>query len=111
MAALARMGWPGRGRFRPDRKDSSSRARAVRIAAVSTVRDEGDIIACTIEHLLSEGVDLVIVADNLSRDDTVERVRKVQANFPENVLLVHDDEEAFWQGRRMTRLARLAAGR
>lgn len=49
------------------------------IAAVSTVRNEADIVASTIRHLLAEGVDLVLVADGQSSDgtkDILEALRK-----------------------------------
>lgn len=40
------------------------------IAAVSTVRNEVDIIESSIKHLLNEGVELVLVADGRSTDGT-----------------------------------------
>ncbi len=34
------------------------------IAAVYTSRNEGDIIECSLRHMLAEGVDMILVADN-----------------------------------------------
>ena len=40
------------------------------IIGVCMVRDEADVIGTVCAHLLAEGVDRLIVADNLSSDDT-----------------------------------------
>jgi hypothetical protein len=73
------------------------------MAAISMVRDEADIIGWSIDHLLAEGIGLVIVADNLSTDET----RAILETRP--VHIVDDPEPGFYQSRKMTQLARLAA--
>lgn len=73
------------------------------IVGISMVRDEADIIGHTIEHLLAHGVDRLIVADNLSEDDT----RLILEKFPQ-VTVVVDDEPGYDQMTKMTRLARMA---
>lgn len=75
------------------------------IIGVSMVRDEADVIGYTLAHLLAEGVDRVIVADNLSTDDTPEILR----GFGERVTVVDDPDPAYLQADKMTRLARLAS--
>jgi hypothetical protein len=75
------------------------------VAAISMVRNEADIIGWTIDHLLAEGVDLVIVADNLSTDET----RAILQARP--VLIVDDPEPGYYQAEKMTRLAQLARER
>lgn len=73
------------------------------IVAVSMVRDEDDIIGKTVAHLLAEGVDQLIIADNNSVDGT----RSILGSFPE-VTIVDDPEVAFYQSAKMTRLAQQA---
>ena len=75
------------------------------VAAVSMVRNEADIVGWTLDHLLAEGVELVIVADNLSTDET----RAVLEARP--VQIVDDSEPGFYQSRKMTALSRLAVER
>lgn len=77
-----------------------------RVIAVTMVRDEADVIGRTLEHLLAEGVDHVLVADNLSTDATPE----ILATFPpDQVTVVADLEPGYYQDRKMTELARSAA--
>lgn len=73
------------------------------IIGVSMFRDEGDIAAQTIEHMLAQGVDRLIIADNLSTDGT----REILESFPE-VTVVEDNDPAYYQSAKMSRLARLA---
>lgn len=69
------------------------------IAAVTMVKDEADIIGDVLAHLLNEGVDEIIVADNLSSDGT----RDILESFP--VHIVDDPEVGYYQSEKMTRLA------
>jgi len=74
--------------------------------AVTTVRDEADVVAHTIEHLLGQGVHHVLVADNLSGDGTPHVLQDIAARWPVTVL--HDGLPAMLQEHKMSRLARLA---
>lgn len=75
----------------------------MRVWAVTTVRDEVDIIGHTIAHLLAEGVEHIFVYDGMSIDGT----RDVLAGF--NQVTVFDDHERYHlQPKRMTELAELA---
>lgn len=69
------------------------------IVAISMMRDEEDICGQTVAHLLAEGVDRLIIADNLSVDGT----RYILESFPE-VTVVDDAELAFYQSAKMTTL-------
>lgn len=74
--------------------------------AVAMVRDEADVIGYTIEHLLGQGVQHILVADNLSTDGTNELLHGLSRRWPVTVL--HDRLPAMLQEQKMTRLARLA---
>lgn len=70
------------------------------IVGVSMMRDEADICGTTVAHLISEGVERLLILDNGSRDDT----RKILEQFPQ--VSVHDDpERGYYQSRKMSALA------
>lgn len=77
------------------------------VAAVTMVRDEADVIEGTLRAMLRE-VDLVIVADNLSSDDTPAILARLQAEYPQ-IVVEQDDEPGYFQARKMTHLAAYAA--
>jgi glycosyltransferase involved in cell wall biosynthesis len=73
------------------------------LIAIAMVKDEADIIGYTIDHLLEEGVDRIIVADNLSTDET----RSILHGYAD-VHIIDDDVFGYYQSRKMTALARMA---
>lgn len=72
------------------------------VVGIAMVRDEADIIGPVVAHML-EQVDHVIVADNGSTDGT----RNILQSF--DVEIVDDPERGYFQSRKMTALAQLAA--
>jgi hypothetical protein len=78
-----------------------------RIWGVTVVRDEVDIIGFTIAHLISQGVDRVLVADNNSVDGTGDLLASLSISLP--LTVVADREFGHYQSWKMTRLARYAA--
>lgn len=74
------------------------------IIGVCMVRDEADVIGTVLGHLLAEGVDRLIVADNLSSDGT----RDILESFGDPVTVVDDTEPGYYQSLKMSRLARRA---
>jgi glycosyltransferase involved in cell wall biosynthesis len=76
------------------------------IAAVMMVKDEADIIEAQVRHLFAEGIDRLIVADNLSSDGTGEILAELAAELPVTVQV--DDEVGYWQSQKMTALAHQA---
>lgn len=74
--------------------------------AVTMVRDELDILPYTLRHLVGEGVDGFVIADNLSSDGTWEWLSS--ASLGVQVLLVRDEEPGYYQSRKMTGLYRMA---
>lgn len=76
--------------------------------AVGMVRDEADIISTTVTNLLAQGVERVVIADNLSTDGTKSMLEALAQTLPVTVLV--DSLEAYYQSQKMTLLARAAAG-
>lgn len=76
------------------------------VFAVGMVRDENDVIEAVLRHLVAEGVDRIILFDNLSRDGTSDTLARLETELPLTVLL--DEEVGFYQGEKTSRLARLA---
>lgn len=74
------------------------------IVGISMMRDEADICGHVITHLLNEGVDRIIVGENMSRDATP----AILAGFDE-VTVVRDLDPGYHQHTKMTRYARMAA--
>jgi hypothetical protein len=72
--------------------------------AVSMVRDEADVIASTVGHMLSE-CDSVLVADNGSIDGTREILDQLARANPDRLVVVDDPEPAYLQSEKMTGLA------
>lgn len=67
---------------------------------ISMVKNEGDIIEDVINHTLTQ-VDHIIVADNLSTDNT----REILSGFGDKITLLDDKEVGYYQSKKMTALA------
>jgi hypothetical protein len=74
------------------------------IVAVSVMRDEADICEWAVAHLINEGVDHLIIGDNMSRDATNE----ILSGF-DRVTVVRDMDPMHNQHYKMTAYARQAA--
>lgn len=72
------------------------------IAGITRVKDEADIIAVTVGHMLTQ-VDHVIVEDNGSTDGTLDILAGL------DVEVLHDPTVGYYQARAMSRLAAYAA--
>jgi hypothetical protein len=73
---------------------------------VSMMRDEADVAVDVVTHLAEEGVDGIIVADNLSADGTGDILRDL--DLPCQLLVIDDTEPGYYQSDKMTRLAHQA---
>lgn len=71
--------------------------------AVTMVKDEADIIERTVRHLIAQGIDGVLVADNGSTDDTLAILERLASELP--VFIARDREPAYYQAVKMTLLA------
>lgn len=77
------------------------------IVAVGMLRDEEDIIVPIVAQLFAQGVDRVIVADNLSTDSTRALLEDLARVYP--LTIIDDPEPGYYQAEKTTRLAHLAA--
>lgn len=83
----------------------------MKVAAIFLVKDEADIIYHSILHLAEEGIDTIIVANNMSTDNTeseILRVKDLLKDSPCEVVLVQDNEIGYYQSKKTTDLARMA---
>lgn len=77
------------------------------IIGIAMVRDEDDILGHVLCQLFAQGVDHVIVADNLSTDGTRSQLERLAKAFP--ITIVDDPEPGFYQSYKMSELAHRAA--
>ncbi len=78
----------------------------MRIVGVTMVKDEADVIEFTIRNLFRQGVDKVLVNDNMSSDATPDILAELASEFDIEVSL--DTEVGYYQSDKMTALARRA---
>ena len=73
------------------------------IWGITMVKNEADIVEQTIRHLLGQGVDHILAADNGSSDGTYEILLELSKILPVHV--IQDRELAYYQSEKMTWLA------
>lgn len=86
------------------------------VFGIAMVKDEADVIGETVARMLDE-VDAILIADNRSTDGTFEILHDFErtSGFLKRprrplVTVYRDEEPAYYQSRKMTRLAAAAAG-
>lgn len=95
----------GRGMALPDLPRRTRRPGSV--WAISVVKNEADIIERTITHLVEQGVDSILVADNGSTDGTLSILRTLEDRL--GIYVAVDHEPGHFHGQKMDALARAAA--
>jgi hypothetical protein len=80
------------------------------IAAVSTIRNEADIVEASIRHLLAEGIDLILIAEGRSTDKTRDILEDLKIETGQ-VEWIDDAEEVHRQPYWIDLLAAKAAQR
>lgn len=78
---------------------------------ITMVKDSEDIIYHTLLHQAEEGLSGIIVADNMSTDNTrkeIEKAQDVLKGSPCQIIVIEDNEAGYYQSRKMTELARRA---
>lgn len=83
----------------------------MKLYAVSMMKDEEDVADHVLYHLVSQGIDGIIVADNMSTDSTYEKLHEAKGNLDIEVIILEDKEIAYTQSEKMTKLGHLAAER
>lgn len=78
----------------------------MKVFAILLVRDEIDVLPYTLAHLYAQQLDGIVVADNGSHDGTREYLNDEYR--ARRITLLYDDEFAFYQQAKMTRLTHLA---
>ncbi len=73
---------------------------------VTMLKDEIDIVDPVLRHLVAQGVDRILVADNGSTDGTLERLHELARELP--LVVVQDTDPAYFQAAKMNRLGRIA---
>lgn len=84
-----------------------ARRRHDEVWAVSLVRDEIDVIGFTIDHMLGQGVDHVLIADHMSTDGTRDYLFALSERDP-RVHVALASGSGHFQMERITRLSRAA---
>ena len=79
----------------------------MQIWAVTMVKNEIEVIELTLRNMIAQGIDRMIVADNMSTDGTRELLEALSSTLP--VEVVEDGEPRYWQAEKMTNLANQAA--
>ncbi|QBQ74854.1 glycosyltransferase family 2 [Caudovirales GX15bay] len=69
------------------------------------VKDELDILPYSIQNLINQGVDGLLVADNMSTDGTWEWLQGRRLTSPVPLILQRDEEVAYYQSEKMSALA------
>lgn len=83
---------------------------SINLWAIAMAKDEGDIIYDTLCHFAANDVDGIIIADNLSKDNTKEEIlrakEKINLTKPNiEVIILEDNVVKYSQSEKMTSLA------
>ena len=78
----------------------------MKITAVSMVKDEADVLRYTVENLFRQGVDEMIVMNNMSTDETNDILSDLSNTY--NLFWEIDHEVGYYQSEKMTLLANKA---
>lgn len=80
----------------------------MKVGAIIICKDEQDIIFHTIVHVAEEGIRTILIADNMSTDNTLDEIKKAKEllkDSPCHVEILEDNEVGYYQSRKMTNLA------
>jgi len=82
----------------------------MKIYGICMTKNSEDIIYHFLLHALEEGLDGIIVADNMSTDNTLSEINKAKSlNLGRrHIEILEDNEVGYYQSKKMTRLAQLA---
>ncbi len=78
----------------------------MKVVMTLLVRDEQDIIATNIDYHLAQGIDMIIVTDNLSRDNTPSILQAYEKKGL--IKVIQETSDDYSQHKWVTRMARMA---
>lgn len=79
-----------------------------KVFAICQICNEEDIIQYTVSHLLEQGIDTVIVNENLSDDTTWDKLQELRQKYGDRLIAQKDLSEPFYQSEKLTNLAQQA---
>lgn len=74
------------------------------VFAIAMVKTEDDILHHTLNHLITQGVDHFIIANNLSSDNTGLILDSFDQRFPSRFTILEDREPGYYQAQKMNTL-------
>jgi len=77
----------------------------MQVYAITMVRNEEDTIGHWIDHVVSEGFDGIIIADNMSDDGTRRIIEDRIPMYRIPIKVIDDPEPGYYQSKKMTSLA------
>jgi hypothetical protein len=80
-----------------------------KVWVVMLVKNEEDIIGYNLSHWLSQGIDGIIVSDNMSHDTTIEILNDIKKRAQIPVVIIEDFDPAHYQSRKTTAMMNQAA--
>jgi hypothetical protein len=81
----------------------------IKVWSILLVKNEADLVQFTLSHLISQGVDGIVIADNMSSDGTLGIIKRIADFAPIPIIIVPDNNPAHQQALKMNNLARIAA--
>lgn len=85
---------------------------AEQVWAISMFKNEADIAQHAVKHMIDEGVDGIIIADNMSTDATLEQLHACESYAQERhvkLIIEVDEEVGHYQSKKMTAMVARAA--
>lgn len=83
----------------------------MKIAAIGMFKNEEDIVYSSIISMAEEGINTILVADNMSTDNTLKELHKAKGLLKGSgceVVILEDKEVGYYQSKKMTALAHKA---
>jgi hypothetical protein len=78
------------------------------VYALMIVGTDEDIIPHTLNHLIAEGIDKILIDLVPVEDSTAEIIRDIESKNPGKLEIFPSEDVSIWGSRRMTRLANIA---
>lgn len=74
------------------------------VIGITMVKNEEDILQYILDHLLTQDIDHIIVADNMSNDNTLLILESFNERFPGRFTILEDREPGYYQAQKMNSL-------